>query len=454
VTLVGPSELQGILLEDVDGDGLKDVLLLQERRIWIYPGRREALPERTARWTLDLPPDVSFVDAAPASEEDGRGLLVLGREGLRRLPLDGSAEVPVAVGDAGAALAWVDREKASFADLEGGGRFLIPTATGWRFLGGPFGRQRTELEVPFHRELEAPGGFLQDTGRVIIARPEVWVNHGPPRGAAPDSDFVLWTLTGRELVAHWGGSRMRYDASFLPATGDRLLRDLDDDGAPEVIHRDGTNQESTFAFFRPASPSLDEGRLPPRGPSLRPPAVVLRLSGYVLDPDYVDLDGDGRLDFVVTTIAIDGRNTFRALGGKVTAATRAFLNRSRSGDGPLFPQIPDADVASDIGVAIRFSPAGNIDVTRSFTILTTGDFDGDGLKELAIRNGPDSLLVRRGTKDGVWQTEGREIAIPPLGDSPDLEGYPVDLSGDGTDELVLHYTRAHGGEDRVVVMTP
>ena len=92
---------------------------------------------------------------------------------------------------------------------------------------------------------------------------------------------------------------------------------------------------------------------------------------------------------------------------------------------------------------------------RSLTILVTGDYDGDGRKDLAIRTDGETLTIRRGMPGrAVWAAEGRDVPIPPVGDSPGVEGHAADLTGDGRDEVVLLYRKPHGGRDRVWVIRP
>jgi hypothetical protein len=263
----------------------------------------------------------------------------------------------------------------------------------------------------------------------------------------------VWVLAGTRLLARVGASERTQDYGFLAGTGEQRLADLDGDGAPEVIHKEGTNRESTIAVFRTPPLALGGGGLAPAPADPRPPVSVLRLTGFLLDPEFVDLDGDRRLDLVVTTIPIDAKNTLRALGGSVASSTRAFLNRERAGRG-FYGASPEASVASDIDVALRYTAEGNIEVRRSFTIVAAGDFDGDGRRDLAIRTGPDVITLRRGVPEGVWEPEGRKVPIPALGKSPDIAGHPADLDGDGKDELVLIYSRPDGGRDRVFVLRP
>lgn len=428
VELAGPVTVHGLWLRDVDGDGAEDVLLLEGRRLTVFAGRDGALPAPEPRWSAELEPHVTFVDVLPPGE-DGPALLTFGLEGAVRLPLGGGRTTPVP--GTREALDWSDSEQANFAPLVRGGGVLLPSADGVAWHGAA--DQVVRLALPRFREIEPAGGFLQDTAIATEALPQVWLS--PEGGEAP----ALWALGGTRLL---GPDALSYDVAFLPRVGTRRLEDLDGDPRPDLVHETGDNQARTYAFFRTPAPGGD----------LRPPTAVLRLDGFCLDPRTIDLDGDGRRDFVVTTLPVDARNTMRALGGKVTANTKAFLNQ---GDERIFAPTPNASVASDVGVAIRFTAGGRIRVTRSLTILVTGDYDGDGRKDLAIRTDGETLTIRPGMRGrAVWAAEGRDVPIPPVGDSPGVEGHTADLTGDGKDEVVLLYRKAHGGRDRVWLIRP
>jgi hypothetical protein len=230
--------------------------------------------------------------------------------------------------------------------------------------------------------------------------------------------------------------------------------DLDADGVPDLVHMDATNNEFKIAFFRTPPPVEKDASLLPGG-SLRPALSFLRLGGFPMDPTLADLDEDGRPDFVLTSIDIDPPNVLRAVSsGQVTAQTRAFLNRRAKEGDPLFPQEPDATVASDVGVAIRFNYAGHIQIKRSFTIVVDGDYDGDRRKDLLIRTAPGEFTLRRGVRGGVWEEDGRAVAVPSMEEAPDVEAWPADLTGDGRDEVLLLFRKPPGGRDRIVVLRP
>src|SRR5205814_4151814 len=149
-----------------------------------------------------------------------------------------------------------------------------------------------------------------------------------------DDGLHAFSPTGDEFrEAFWS-------TAFLPPVGDGrvVIADLDGDGTPDVCHEATTNDSGAYSFFRTPPPDKAPavkhrgGPVPAPSGDLRPARGRLKLSGFQFTPDYVDLDGDGLRDVAITTIDIDATNITRAvLQGRVTAKTRAFLNRSRSG---------------------------------------------------------------------------------------------------------------------------
>ena len=451
VALTGVKDVQDLEKKDVDGDGITDLLLIEGRKVSIWRGRKGRLPDAVPTWTATAPANVSFVAADRRKGNPSVALLGLGTDGLQRIPLDGSKTTPPPLPESGG-IDWQDADKVTFADMVRGGVLLLPQPGG--SLYDPGGKA-IRLEAPLNRKASAPGPFLEDTCEVTMALPQVFVGASAVEKGAGGTQ--LWALSGRSLVAQGGRAPVRYDLTFLPRDEEWIQRlvDLTGDGRPEVLHRIGNNREGRYGFFLtrpvPGAPTDKPGE----GPSHKPALTDIYLAGFQLDPELVDLDGDGYVDMAVTTIAIDAANTLRAVTtGKVTAQTRAFLNRWKKKPGTFFPTEADASIKSDMGIKVRFNHAGVLEVKRSFTILVKGDYDGDGRKDLLIRTGPQALTVRRGVAAGVWEAEGRQVAIPPTGGHPDVEGYVADLTGDGRDDVVLIYRKVPGGRDRVWVLSP
>jgi len=438
--------VDGLKVADIDGDGLADLLILEGRELRVWRGRKGALPAAAPVWTAALPAGASFVDALPG---ESPCVLAVGTDGAARLALEGKepreARLPQAP-----ALPWRDTTQAVFADLRRGAGVLLPLPDGWRFTPGS--GAPVELRLSPYRDVQRPGPFLEDTCTVVQALPEVFVGVAAP---ADSKASAIWAIDGQTLAAQTADARVTYDLSFLGAEAgaefDQTLVDLDGDGRPDVLHRIHTNRETRYGFFHTRPVTADS----PVGPSHKPATSALFLSGFQLEPDLVDLDGDGLKDLVVTSMQINAPNMLGALtSGRVTAETRAFLNRWHQGKGLYFDAEPDAVVRSQIGVAVQFNYAGNIEVVRSFTILLDGDFDGDGRKDLLIRTGPDELTIRRGTGAGVWgeEKDAVTVKIPPKANHPDIDGTAADLDGDGKDEIVLVYRSPPGGKDVVRIL--
>lgn len=455
ITLEGIDKVTGLQRADTNGDGVVDLLLLSDRalRVWgVKAGAdRAILPKPRHTWTV--PEDVSFVigpfpggaDRTPGAET----VTWLGTAGMR--PSRGDAlpgDDPVRQAMAQASLGWRDGAQATFADFDRGPHgWLVPTAAGWLHSDG------VRLDIPRTRKVKAPGPFLEDTCVVENGLPRVFVGR-PARTAGDDGGQAIWALADRTLIAQTRAARVTYDLGFLGAGEqgefDQTLVDLDGDERPEILHRIFTNRQVHYGFFRTQAAKAEVG------PTHKPANCRLSLQGFQLDPEFVDLNADGRKDLVITSMLVNAANMIGALSkGLVVAETRAFLNRSAEG-GTYFVSTPDATIQSEIGVKVRFNYAGNIEVIRTLMIVTDGDFDGDGRKDLAIRTGPETVSIRKGRATGVWAGDDaiQTVAIPPMGDSRDVEGYAADLDGDGKDELILVYRGPEDGRDTVRIVRP
>ena len=418
VMLACPPQIHGMRRADVDGDGVLDLFVLSGRTLTGWKGVANMLPAAEPAWTLTLPDDTSFVDCTT-----GKGIVTLGTTGAVRWDLTSTKQTPV---PGSHPLGWRDVDGVVFATLcDGRGGLLLPGADGLRWVRAA-GDPRTATFAP-RRGLEASGPFLEDAATYTEQMPATWLG----------TDEV-WVLHNTTLSRH-GTRTSSYALPRPPPTGDRQLHDLDHDGTPEVLQRTGNNREGHYTVFRLQGEKLEA-------------QTTVSLTGYQLDPEFTDVNGDGYDDLVISTISMDGANLLRAVtAGSVTAETNLFLHRG-AGATPVYDGAPSARVKSAVGVRLHFTYAGTIDVQRSFTIVTQGDFDGDGRKDLAIRTGPDVMTVRAGTKTG-WAQAGAPVAIPPQGDARDIEGYVDDLGGASGDELLLLYRGGTGGRDRLYVVS-
>jgi len=446
VELEVPALVEGLKCVDADADGIRDVLVVGGREVRGWRGRKGGLPPAAPTWTWRLPTTATFAWPGPPHVDGATRtpmlLALAGAQVLRLAP----GRPPAVEEGLEADVAWTDARKAVLAEFVRGRSLVLPTATGLRWVPDAVDARTVGFDLPLPRRVtvDPPGPFVEDGAEIESAWP--WPEIVAPGPAAPAGALVTFaadTLHG--VVRTTDGARtFARAATGLPTSGrvTDVLVDLTGDGVPDLVREATTNETGTYAFV--PVPTLEGGGAP------LAPRTVLRLTGFQIPSDYVDLDGDGRKDFVVTTIDIDGTNVLRAVSqGRVTARTRAFLNRSAADPTALFASVPDAEIASDLRVRILFTFSGAIDVQRSYTILATADLDGDGRKDLAIRTPDGALSVRRGTAVGVWDGEARTVALPPVGTSPDVEGYVTESTGDRRDDLVLLYRAGPGGADRV-----
>ncbi|MGE0191029.1 MAG: FG-GAP repeat domain-containing protein [Planctomycetota bacterium] len=427
--------LVALRVEDADGDGVDDLVTLDAKRtLSVWRGRHEGGPVPTPTWRHTLDEGVAFValeaGASPA------GYVTLGTTGARRHGWDDPTPRPV---EGASALTWSSQAGALLADLslpEVG--LLLPTPSGWR-VERP-GSEPWFVSARPARRVAPAGPFLEDRLTLTTA----WST--PFLGRTPgDADgAALYWIEGTTLEARSpSGQPWSWDLGPLPIGTIRTLRDLDGDRRPEVIERAGTNQESHYALARPV---VRDGK------TALETLGGFRLAGFQLDPEWVDVNRDGRLDVVITTIPIHGSNILRTItAGRVTAWHNAYLQRAPGGPS-AFPAEPDGVVPSDVEVNIRFTYAGTIEVERALTLVVDADGDGDGHVDLLCREGDAVLRWHRGSAAGVWTTEGQAVSIPPRGDSPDVPAYAGDLDGDGHDDVVLVYRAPPGGREVIVIV--
>ncbi len=432
--------VRALAVRDADGDGVADLVTLDAKRMLrVVLGRRGDALATAPTYAHRIADDVSFVTLDPTAKPPG--YVTIGRRGAARHGWNDPTPRPI---PGSLALAWTGADGPAMSEgAPTGGALVLPAPTGW-LVSLPDREPWTVPATP-RTDVEAAAPFLESKATVTTTWVTPFVGRAPGTGSGAAE--AVWLLESDALVAHArpadGASRsVRWPLAPLPAGAVRILRDLDADGRPEVIERVGTNQESHYALARPTL-HQSAPRLVPLG--------GFRLAGFQLDPEWTDVNGDGRLDVVITSIPIHGANILKTItASRVQAWHNAFLQRPTDAAEP-FAAEPDGVVESEIEVAARFTFAGTIEVDRAVTLLVDVDRDGDGRHDL-LRRDATGLRWHRGVASGVWEKDGVALSIPPRGESIGVPAYSGDLDGDGCDEVILLYRAPPGGRDAAVVL--
>lgn len=231
----------------------------------------------------------------------------------------------------------------------------------------------------------------------LLARHELGENWAPGFAIGDldgDGGLDVLALCKREIVVLWGGSEVE---RFPWGQGELSLAwagDLDGDGVDEV------GLISTAEYAEVYLLRLSYRKLTVSGPVLQLAAVPLALSGG-------DLDGDGLSDLAALSLA------FVEKGGRIvtTASLGLLLSRMGPKDIPI-PNFPARD-----------SPL-------PLTGLAVGDFDGDGLGDVAysLVSGT-GLYVLPGKGDGTFgEANWLEVWAGPV--------FAADLDGNGQDDII------------------
>jgi len=202
------------------------------------------------------------------------------------------------------------------------------------------------------------------------------------------------------------------------------IEDLDSDGLPELVVYSVTGEG---LFGKETRYEIHRGELDARRVLSfeSQPSSVIGSGGVQIDVERRDLDGDGTLEMLVTSFDLGIGSIIRGLLSRSANLQLAIyaMQDGRYLEDPVLTRKVTAKL--DIANGDIFVPA-----------VLAGDVDGDGLKDLLVQDGNDTLKVFRG------QTGKRPFARSPLLVDMELpEGAGsvrvVNLDGDAVDDLLV-----------------
>ncbi len=411
--------LTGTLHLDIDGDGRGDLVLAcrdndnKRRELRIHQGRDAAngapvFASEPSRPPLPIDRDVvafTFVDCRP---EPGRELVLLTAE--RAVVVDlrvegGPSYTPLCeqrlvwpAADAQFVLPLADAR----CDFDGDGHddLLLPVPDGavLQLLSTP--ARRLAFQLPPRRRpagSSKPGGASLQDGRLRLAltgdadaerdRPLVQLRSRTPAARLQDleGDGSLELLAVRNDMLFIGRLRdgaLQVEARPLPLPGDRLalfdpafdvqLVDVDGDRRLDLVLTTSARRDDEVEVRIDLFRTAADGSWPVQ------PDSRLRLQALAQPPQLVDADGDGRLDVVAVTVRTDA---LRDPTSTVPTALEAQLHVFR-GDGARF--VLPAALGERLRLPVR---SGRTALAQ----LLPGSADAPGALLLAV---DDALVLR------------------------------------------------------------
>jgi len=391
-----PAEAVSFDLADLEPGGPPELALLSAERLAVRTLGAGAAVERTLAPALPLPPPTrGFVRQPFLARWDGgarASALLPALGGLLLLPLDGGPAHPLAF----------PLYAFYFAGDEGAGvrPGVLQSLVTWPELatGDDDGDGRPDV--------------------FALSRYDVAVYRSGPGGlpSAPSRRVTLRPFTDEE------------ELRFLASSVSLFARDLDGDGLVDLV------QHKTFGTLLRSHATTSVWRNPGNGADPNaPPDGRIEGSGGFGSIFLEDLDGDGRLEAVQLLVPSGAMQLVRAvLTDTVQARLRAF---QFSGTG--FAAEPG--FADDLTLPIE-TREGRV---AGILPTVTGDFDGDGLRDLAFGESLVSLAFRLGVRGARGPGFGPVVARQPL--APSDRAVVGDFDGDGLDDVAAWDTRQGAG---------
>jgi hypothetical protein len=441
-----------VILADLDGDRRRDIILIggNELAIFFQDGRGRFRPE----------PDVIYRPGAPAivwparMSRPAESLLLATHAGATELTFEGRTGPPKARA--------IIEQSNSIPDRADGPTLVsmrLSTAT-----GGPY----PHILVPENEDLHVwrfDGGWrraqtLRGIGQASVAGPRGEMGYealtsfdlsvGDADGDGREDLMACrrsrtrarWLLYRQEAGWTFSEPRTVRDDEDLPNAWHGWF-DLDRDGALDLVKGRWLDEPWFLPGARSGKVLVEVYRAEAGGVLPLKPAWVFRKNDWIPSLPLVDLDGDGFVDLVLGYGLFDSREGVRKMAIALELDHSLRVHFFRPGKG--FDQDPDfrRDVVVRLdGIEVHFASSRRDYLARAIDV--TGDFDGDGRKDLLVHDAADHLSVYplRSREEGFAKEAA--ITFPHRGGLDRL--IVEDLNGDGSSDLIVDLPREAGVE--------
>ncbi len=433
--LVAPENVWDVAAEDLNQDGVKDILVLScdglsypmKKQLSVYLATPEGGYPGKPSTQLDLDPVVGTLLLAEVSGAAPREILAADSAGVTVFAFDGTALKRSERIEAPSLLPSLVKEPVfledAVKDIDGDGvdEWFLPEPTGYQV--------RTASTVKAFIPCDVVGEVVRrDSMRVSYRLPAYHVfdhGDGPTKGVAFLSDEFADFAYG----PGWKESeRFRIPINLEEKwEASAKMADVDNSGFPDLVvtqTRGTVNLEARTQVYLASAPF--------KYPDT--PSAEFVAKGGIASPLLVDIDGDSRKDMLLIGISFNVRNIISFfVRGKLTVTADVHLF-----NGTTFATKPDYST----GLTLE-APEG-----REQVAYALADFNGDNRVDLAFGEAKDALVIKLGEADRFvsskpWAT----LPVPGFGfirHTP-LNGNP------GEDLMLFHPSGPHSKEVNIVV---
>ena len=452
------SEIEGtgtaVLFCDLDGDHLKDAVLIGSSNVCVY--------FQDPKQGFSRQPQLQFkLDDRPATVWPARlgqtaeSLLVMTSEGVTQLDFTNRTSPPVSHQIIQQPTIIPESGEPNVLSLSLSAKtgtawplLLVPVAAGlqvWQYRGQWQQAQFIEHALNTrHAPSISPGYDVRYNFSVCLT---------DTRGSGRDDLMIKRDAAGAEIYTLYlqgtnGLFNLEPALSYTNVDDWHTTvnwNDINHDGRLDLIKSTFSDEPSFVPGLQSSKVLVAEyladghGQIPAR------PQQVFRKSDWSGFLPMTDLDGDGLMDLVLGYLPIDARDGLRNMitAGQVNLTLRFHFFRPGTG----FPKEPDCQCQLPVyfDKDLVWSTQNRIYYERFVSL--NGDFNGDGKKDILVRDRSDAISVYcfNSRESGFSRKPDVQFACPET-----MGGWAIqDLNGDGISDLVVKLR----GEDIYRVFT-
>jgi len=416
-----PGRVNDVVVEDLTGDGLNDLLVVhvvglpprEKRRISLFLGPEQGPPSRKPDQTIPVAELTAAFDVADIDGKPGKELLLLDRRGLSVVPLtDGRLGEARRIFEAPTLAGGPEKgnlPRAAFSVPINGEdsepALVLPDLGGVLYLAPGSFHAGADKPDPQRLELELRYSYRSDftssagpRGQVLTVRATVpGISVGDHDGDGNNDLFVLWSdeadvferdASGRfkpERVAHYEFDvRTKEEKKLRNAGVVTQVTDLNADGVSDLLLSKTSGGFMDMKSWLYVYPGLRGGGYGSK------PSQTIKREGFTPVTVCTDLDGDEQDDLILASVEI-GIFSLSQMLLKSSLTVNFDLFVIREGALPKNP-------TTTVEIPFRISFQRGADVQGAVPIFGR-DFNGDGRPDLLHGRGVDALEIHLGDRD-------------------------------------------------------